>query len=228
MTKISIHQPMYLPYIGVFNKIKNVDIFVFLDDAMYSDGYYFNRNRIKTQNGALMLTVPLKKSSDKNLDKIKIENNILWQKKHMRSIILNYEKSDHFKDYRGFFEEVYNVDTRWEKLHDLNMKTMLYLMDQLNIDTPFYLASKLLKNHPPLGGTKRLVEICKELDAKIYLSGIGGKDYIEKKLFEKDCIELEFQNYVSKDYKQLYGDFIPNLSIVDLLFNHGEGTCDFI
>ena len=219
---------MYLPYPGVFNKMKNVDIFVFLDDVQYSEGYFYNRNKIKTQNGALMLTVPLKKSSDKNLKEIKIENNIFWQKKHMRSIIVSYEKADHFKNYREFFEEVYNVNTKWEKLHDLNVKTLLFFMEQLNIDIPFYFSSELLKNHSPVMGTERLVEICKELDAKIYLSGIGGKDYIEKKLFEESNIGLEFQKYVPKEYKQLFGDFIPNLSIVDLLFNVGEGACKFI
>lgn len=220
MTKIAIHQPMYLPYPGVFNKMKSVDKFVFLDDANYSDGYYYNRNRIKTPNGALMLTVPIKKSSSSKLNEVKIENNILWQKKHIKSLVVYYGKSDHFNDYRDFFEEIYN--TKWKKLHDLNVKTMAYLMKQLDIDTPFYFSSELLKNHPVTEGTQRLVEICKELDAEIYLSGISGRDYLDKTLFEKNNIKLEFQNYIPKRYKQLYGDFIPNLSVIDMLFNVGD------
>lgn len=228
MTKIAIHQPMYLPYPGVFNKIKNMDIFVFLDDAQYSDGYYYNRNRIKTPKGALMLTVPVKKSSGEKLNEIKIENNIFWQKKHMKSLVAYYEKSDHFNDYRDFFEEVYNTNTKWEKLHDLNMKIMVCLMEQLDIDTQFYFSSVLLKNYPPMKGTQRLVEICKELDAELYLSGISGRDYLDKRFFEENNIKLEFQNYIPKEYKQMYGDFIPNLSVIDLLFNLGDKARNFI
>ena len=219
---------MYLPYAGVFNKMKNMDIFVFLDDAQYSDGYYYNRNRIKTPRGALMLTVPINKLSGEKLNEIKIENNIFWQKKHMKSLVVSYEKSDHFNDYRKFFEEVYNANTKWEKLHDLNVKTMLYLMEQLDIDTPFYFSSELLKNHPPMKGTQRIVEICKELDAELYLSGISGRDYLDKTLFEESNIKLGFQKYIPREYKQLYGDFIPNLSIVDLLFNLGDKARNFI
>ena len=95
-------------------------------------------------------------------------------------------------------------------------------MKQLDIDTPFYFSSELLKNHPVMKGTQRLVEICKELDAEIYLSGISGRDYLGKTLFEKNNIKLEFQNYIPKKYKQLYGDFIPNLSVIDMLFNVGD------
>lgn len=213
---------MYLPYPGVFNKMKSVDKFVFFDDAQYSDGYYYNRNKIKTPNGALMLTVPIKKSSSPKLNEVKIENNIFWQKKHMKSLIVYYGKCDHFKDYKEFFEEIYNTNTKWEKLHDLNMKTTLYLMKQLDIDTPFYFSSELLKNHPVTKGTQRIVEICKEFDAEIYLSGISGRDYLDKTLFEKNNITLEFQNYIAKKYKQLYRDFIPNLSVIDMLFNVGD------
>lgn len=217
---------MYLPYSGIFNKMKSVDVFVFLDDAEYSSGYYYNRNRVKCPNGEIMLTVPVMKKKGIRLNEIKIAQNIHWQEKHLKSLISCYEKSDHFKDYKDFFEEIYN--TKWEKLHDLNMKMMMYLMEQLDVDITFYFSSELLKNHPTTQGTQRLIEICKEVDADVYLSGISGKDYLDKKLFEKNNIELEFQDYVPKKYKQLYGDFIPNLSAVDLLFNLGERARNFI
>jgi len=228
MTKIAIHQPMYLPYLGIFNKMKNVDVFVFLDDAKYSDGYYYNRNRIKTPRGDLMLTVPIRKLSGEKLNEIKIENNIFWQKKHMKSLIVYYEKSGHFTDYRDFFEKVHNTNMKWKKLHDLNMTILVYLMKQLDIDTPFYFSSDLLKNYPPLKGTQRLVEICRELDVEIYLSGVSGRNYLDEKLFEENNIMLEFQKYTPKEYKQLYGDFIPNLSAIDLLFNLGDEAYNFV
>jgi len=225
MIKVSIHQPMYLPYPGVFNKIKNVDIFVFLDDTHYSNQYYYNRNRIKTPIGYQMLTVPIKKSLGQKLNEIKIENNILWQKKHMKTLITNYNKAEHFKDYKDFFEEVYHV--KWDKLHDLNMNTITYLLEHLNITTPFYFSSEMIESKE-MKGTERLVKICKELNADVYLSGISGIDYLDLKLFEDTGIEVEFQNYEPKKYKQLYGEYIPNLSIVDMLFNLGSEAKSYL
>jgi len=225
-TRISIHQPMYLPYPGLFNKMKNVDIFVFGDDAQYSRRYYYNRNRIKTPNGALMLTVPLIKPFGKKLNEIKIDNNKNWQKKHLKSLYTWYKKADYFEDYIKFFEEVYN--TEWQTLHELNMKTLFYLMEQLDIKVKVYFTSDLLRDYTPTGKTQRIIDICKKLNANVYLSGIGGKNYLEPILFEKNKIKLEFQNYKPKEYKQLWGPFIPNLSVVDLLFNLGEKATDMI
>jgi hypothetical protein len=216
---------MYLPYPGVFNKIKNADLFVFLDDAQYSNQYYYNRNRIKTPHGELMLTVPIKKSFGQKLNEAKIENNIPWQKKHMKSLITNYNNSEFFIDYKDFFEEVYSV--KWEKLHDLNMKTITYLLEKLEISTPFYFSSKM-HIREELKGSERLVEICKQLKADLYISGISGKDYLESKLFQDADIKVEYQKFEPKEYKQLYKEFIPNLSIVDLLFNLGNEAKKYI
>lgn len=220
---LTIHQPMYLPYPGIFNKMENADIFVFLDDVQYSDGYYYNRNRIKTQRGTLMLTVPLLKSLGQKLNEIRIATNIKWQKKHLKSIYANYSKADYFNSYIDFFEEIYNM--QWEKLHNLNMKTMLYIMEALDTNTQFYLSPEPKCEST---GTQRIIDICKALDADTYLSGIGGTDYLDQKLFKKNNIRLEFQRYAPKEYKQLWGEFIPNLSIIDLLFNLGDRAKEFI
>ncbi|KCZ72285.1 WbqC-like protein [Candidatus Methanoperedens nitroreducens] len=219
MIRVSVHQPMYLPYPGIFNKIKNVDMFVFLDDAQYSNQYYYNRNRIKTHKGELMLTVPVKKSSGQKLNQIQIENRIPWQKKHMKALIANYNRAEHFKDYKDSLEEVYSI--KWERLHDLNMRTMTYLLEQLEISTPFYLSSEILRNNE-LKGTERLMEICKKLNADVYLSGISGREYLDLRIFEDAGIEVEYQDYKQKEYKQLHGDFVSNLSTIDILFNLGE------
>ncbi len=208
---------MYLPYPGIFNKIKNADIFVFLDDVQYSDGYYYNRNKIKTQKGTLMLTVPLLKSLGKKLNEIRIATDVKWQKKHLKSIYANCSKADYFSSYIDFFEGIYSI--RWEKLHNLNMKTMLYIMEVLDINTQFYFSSELTCESI---GTQRIIDICKALDADTYISGISGKDYLDSRLFKNNNIKLEYQGYVPKKYKQLWGEFIPNLSAIDMLFNLGD------
>ena len=223
MTKIAIHQPMYLPYPGVFNKMKSADIFVFLDDAQYSDGYYYNRNYIKTSKGALLLTVPIIKSFGQKLNEVKIATNIKWPQKHLKSLYANYSKADYFSSYIGFFEEIYS--THWKRLHDINMETMLYIKDVLDINIPFYFSSELKCEST---GARRIIDICKTLNADVYLSGISGKDYLDQKRFESNNIKLEYQEYVPKEYKQLWGDFIPNLSIIDLIFNPGDNTKEFV
>ena len=225
MTKISIHQPMYLPYPGIFNKIENVDMFVFLDDVQYSNQYYYNRNRIKTPSGEQMLTVPIKKTFGQKLNEVKIENNVMWQKKHMKTLIANYSRAEYFEEHKSFFEHIYSV--KWEKLHDLNMHIMRYLLEQLDITTPFYFSSEVVKDTTS-SGTERLVEICRELNADVYLSGIGGNDYLNLKQFDSVGIEVEFQNFEQKKYKQLFGNFIPNLSIIDLLFNLGGESKNYL
>ena len=223
MTKIAIHQPMYLPYPGIFNKMKNADIFVFLDDAQYSDGYYYNRNYIKTPKGSLLLTVPIIKSSGQKLNEVKIATNIKWQQKHLKSLYANYSKADYFSRYIGFFEEIYSM--HWKRLHDINMETMLYIKEVLDLNVPFYFSSELKCEST---GTRRIIDICKTLNADVYLSGIGGKDYLDQKLFESSNIKLEYQEYVPKEYKQLWGDFIPNLSTIDLIFNLGDNAKEFV
>ena len=172
-----------------------------------------------------MITVPIKRSFEQKLNEVQIENNILWQKKHMKSLIANYNRAEYFKDYRGFFEDVYS--TKWETLHDLNMHTMDYLMEELGITTPFHFSSDLLRGNE-LNSTERLVAICRELDADVYLSGAGGKDYLDLKIFDDIGIKVDFQNYEPREYEQLYGEFIPNLSTIDMLFNLADKAKHYI
>lgn len=226
MTTISIHQPMYLPYQGYFNKMKNVDIFVIGDDVHYSKNYYYNRNRIKTPDGVLMLTIPLINKHGKRLNEVLIDNNSNWQKKHLNPLKNYYKKAIYFKNYIDFFEDIYS--TRYETLQDLNMKTLFYLMEQLNINIPIHFTSELLKDYVSTGKTQRIIDICKKLDADVYLSGIGGKNYLDENLFKENDISLVYQNFVPREYKQLWGQFVPNLSIIDILFNEGENAQNWI
>lgn len=226
MTIVTIHQPMYLPYTGFFNKIKNADIFVIGDDAQYSKGYFYNRNKIKTPNGELMLTVPLKDSFEQKLSEVEIDNSKNWSKKHLQSLYSFYKKSGYFDDYIDFFEQIYNA--KWETLYNLNLKTLFYIIQQLDIDVPIYYTSSLMKDYVFVNKTQKIVDICKKLDADEYLSGISGHDYIEPKIFEDNNIKLKYQDYTQKEYKQLWGTFIPDLSVIDLLFNLGEEARDII
>lgn len=218
---------MYLPYIGFFNKLKNADIFVIGDDFNYSKGYFYNRNKIKTPDGELTITVPVEKGSSlRRINEVQISNTKDWRKNHLQNIKLYYKKAAHFDEHLDFFEKTYH--TEWKNLCDLNMKTLLYIMEQVDIDVSIYYTSSLLKDYVFTNKTQKIVDICKELDIDVYLSGISGKDYLNPQIFKDNKIKLEYQNFVQKEYKQLWGSFIPNLSIIDLLFNLGDEAREIV
>ena len=119
---LTAHQPVYLPWLGLFHKIALSDLFVWFDDVQYQTKDWNNRNKIKTANGPIWLTVPVlsKNHFDTKVGKIKINNNLPWAKKHLKSIKFAYSKSKYFNNYFDFFVETYNKD--WEFLSNLNFR----------------------------------------------------------------------------------------------------------
>lgn len=215
--KVAIHQPHYLPWPGYFNKIIKCDIFVFLDDVQYKKNEWQNRNRIKSAKGAIWLTIPVHYRFGQKINEVEIDNKIFWEKDHIKTIKINYQKSPFFKDFFPVIEEL--LSKRYNKLVDINIASVETILRYLGIERKIIRSSifKVEENK-----TDRLVSICKKLSADIYISGIGAKEYLEEKKFEKENIKVEFQNYSTPIYTQMYGEFIPNLSIIDMIFNIGK------
>lgn len=218
---ISVHQPQYLPWLGYFHKIYNSDAFVFLDNVQYKAREYQNRNRIRTADGWIWLTVPVLKAehSYPNISSVRIDNSRDWRKQHWKSLASNYGRAPFFKRYSNFFEDLYRRD--WDMLVDLNIYIVKETMRLLEIEKPIYLESQL---NIKTKNTSRIIDICKALSADAYLSGIGGKSYLEEELFRTNKIKLIYQDFTHPVYEQRYKPFIPFLSIIDLLFNHGEAS----
>ena len=218
MTTVTIHQPYYLPWLGLFEKILKSDIFVFLDNVTYSKNGYANRNRIKTPEGSQWLTIPIvqKGISRTPINKVKISNAVDWRRKHWNSIKFNYGGAPHFKKYGSFFEELYRL--QWVLLADLNKFLIKTICIFLGIHGTFVDASEL-----GVKGSKSelLVNICEALDADTYFSGRAGRDYLDCQRFEQRGIKVVFQDFQPAVYPQLFGEFIPNLSVIDYLFNVG-------
>lgn len=217
--RVAIHQPQYLPWLGYFDKIANAESFVFLDDVQFTKGDYQNRNRIKTRNGWIWLTVPVmtKGRCGQSLNEVQINNKARWQHKHWQSIKINYGRAKYFKEHIPFLDAVYFK--RWEKLVDLNIFIIKYMLSYLGIERKLYFASQLkVDGH----STDRLIRICKRLNADAYLSGTGAYNYIDAAKFAKENIKLVFQNFTHPAYNQLYPPFIPYMSIIDLIFNYGK------
>ncbi|MDO9575926.1 MAG: WbqC family protein [bacterium] len=213
----AIHQPQYLPYLGFFDKMKRSDVFVFLDDCQFKKNEWQNRNRIRTKDGWQWITVPVRYRFGEEIKEIEINNNTNWRNKHLQALQTNYGRAPCFKKHIDFFREAYGKN--WELLVDINLHFIGYLMEALGIKTETTLSSQLgIKTT----GTRRLINITKKIGADTYLSGPGGREYLETEEFKEAGIKLVFQEFRHPEYNQQFEGFIPNLSVVDFLFNCGD------
>jgi len=220
------HQPNYLPWLGFFEKIRNCDVFLIADNIQYEHQGFTNRNRIKNAQGAMWLTVPVEHMGRPMcMNEVRICNVPRgWAKRHWLSLKFNYCKAPFWEKYCGFFEQTYSQE--WALLIDLNMHLIRGIMEMLNIEKPFVMASSM----PPVSEKKSegLLAKCKAFKADTLLSGVGARSYIVLKRFEEEGIKVVFQDFQYAKYPQLYGEFIPNLSVVDYLFctggNHKEAN----
>ena len=217
MTIVCIRQPGYLPYIGFFKKIQSCDIFVYLDDVQYERSGWDNRNKIKTSDGSLFLTVPIFNKLNQTLNLVRIVNNENWQKKHLIAIENNYCKSSFFSSYWNDVSLI--ISKKHDKLIDLNLELIEYFKHQLDLDTKCVNSSSL---NILEAGSEKLLKICQKLNAKEYLSGELGKNYLDEKIFIQNDINVIYEKFVHPIYSQRFDEFIPNMSILDLLFNEGE------
>ena len=219
MTIVSIHQPTYLPWLGFFNKIISSEKFVFLDDVQYEKNGYQNRNKIRTHEGDIWLTVPVKTKSTTLLKNVEIDYSFDWIKKHTKSIELNYSKTRFFNNYWEELKKIYNKKHR--NLITLNIDIINFLINKLNIKTEIIFSSNLKIYEK---GSDRILKICKELNADTYISGIGGKAYLNVDDFIKNKINLNFQNFNHPIYHQIFEPFHSNMAVIDLLFNEGDNA----
>lgn len=221
---ISIHQPNYLPYLGFFDKIMRSNKFIIYDDAQFVKGDFHNRNRIRTSEGFQWLTVPIRAKLGQRINEVKIDNMHFWAKKHLKSIIANYEGAPFYNRYIKDFEDVYNKKT--ENLVELNMNLIQLLLRLLKITTPILMSTELgpFKSK----STEKLIELCKIAGGTAYLAGGLAKNYMDESLFQEAGIKVEHQNFAHPTYRQNFKGFIPNMSAIDLLFNCGEKSSKII
>lgn len=224
--RIGILQPGYLPWLGFFEQMYRSDIFVIYDDVQYNKHSWRNRNRIKTANGVQWLTVPVlvKFNGLPLINEVKIDNKLNWRKKHLFSIKQNYSKAPFYKKYIDIFRDAYSRD--WEYLIDINMYFIYELAKCLGINNKKIVRSSTLD---VVGNRiERLVSICKVFRADTFYEGAVGRNYLDEKYFAEHGIKLEYQDYKHPIYNQLYKDFVPYLSVIDLLFNHGEESLSIL
>lgn len=220
---VSVHQAQYLPWLGYFDKIARSDCFVFLDCVQYKEREFQNRNKIRRKGGWMWLSVPVLARGRQAINEVAIDNGANWQRQHAGSISTWYGGAAHFGGHFPFFQETYS--RQWERLQELNIHIIRYLLEAFDIGTPLVFESGLRTTGT---STLRIIEICKKLHADTYLSGVGGKAYLDERLFEENGIRLRYQEFVHPQYRQRYEPFMPYMSAIDLLFNYGEKSRDIL
>lgn len=222
---ISIHQPNFLPWIGYFYKIIKSDIFVILDDVQYTKNSFINRNKIKTPDGEQWLTIPVKHSGNFGslIKDTEIDSPERTFKKVQGTLTANYKKAKYFDNIFTLLETCFQDKTN---LSILNENLIKSICNYLKIGTKILKSSEILQTN--LHSTDKLLHICKELGGSSYLAGFGSRKYQESQKFEQAEIICDVYDFAHPTYPQLWRDFIPNLSVIDLLFNCGPSSYEII
>ena len=223
---LGIHQPQYLPWLAYFLKIDSSDVFIFLDSVDFQKNGLHNRNKIKIGMNAHFLTVPVKHKSGQKIIDVCINNDSNWNKKHWQTIQQNYSKAQSFREYEKDLQSIYLSE--WQGLCELNIKIIKTMMNWMGITTPLLRSSQMESSG---NGSDLILNLCKEVGATNYLSGVGGKNYLKTDDFNAEDVTIEFQSLVPPNiYPQLNSkdNFINGLSALDIIMNCGDEWKKFI
>lgn len=226
MKKILITQSNYIPWKGYFDGINTADVFVVYDEMQYTKRDWRNRNKIKTQNGAQWISIPVEVKGKyfQKINETKVSDPS-WGQKHWNSIRHNYSKAPFFKEYAEIFEELY-LNNQEEYLSKINIAFIEAINKILGIETEIIWSKDL-----DLRGDKseKLLNICLDLQGTDYYSGPAAKNYMDVELFEKNGVHVHWFDYSGyPEYNQMFGEFDHEVSILDLIFNEGPAAKNFM
>lgn len=216
--KLVVLQPSYLPWLGFFDQYDWSDTFVLYDDVQYDKNGWRNRNRILTANGPAWLTVPVRVTGQNFppiLD-VAIDNTKDWRRKHKLSLEQAYRKAPFFSMVQPALAAV--LDQEWENLLELDIAMLRALVGLLGMEWKVLRSSEL---GVPGQRTDRLIGLCRKLGATEYLTGDAARSYLDESAFRDLGVQVHWHGYVHPEYRQRTGDFVPYMSVVDLLFHHG-------
>lgn len=225
MKKVAIIQSNYIPWKGYFDIIHDVDQFVFYDDVQYTKNDWRNRNKIKSQNGLNWLTIPIGSHNEKLIYEVEVKDSS-WTKKHWETLKQSYSKAPYFNKYENFFTNFY-LGCKWTNLSELNQYLIKTISKEfLGIDTDFRDSREF---HPAGFKLNRLIDILLKVGADLYISGPTAKSYINEDRFKEVGIKLVYKDYSGyPEYSQQFPPFEHAVSILDVLFNCGPQTPDYI
>ena len=224
--KIAIIQSNYIPWKGYFDIINRVDEFILVDDVQYTRRDWRNRNKIKSPQGTIWLTIPVevKGKYEQPIKDTKIAD-LKWAKKHWTTIMSNYAKAPYFQEYKDQFEACY-LNLTETSLSQVNYRFIQLINTILGIKTIISWSSdyRIVE-----GKNERLIALCKQAQATEYISGPSAKGYIDEKLFQQEHIRLTWMDYSGyPEYHQLFPPFDHYVSVLDVIFNEGPNATNFM
>ena len=226
--RLAIMQPYFMPYIGYFQLINSVDKFVIYDNIQYTKKGWINRNRILANGKDQLITLPIKKDSD-YLNVVERELSESWDKD--KSKMLNVIKASYNK--APYFQETFELISKCLNNPEANLFRFIYdsivlINNHLEIKTPIIISSTIDADHT-LKSQDKVLSLCKEQNADIYINSIGGVELYDKETFKQNNIKLNFIKSNPIQYKQFNNEFVSWLSIIDvLMFNSKEQIKEYL
>lgn len=226
MTTVAIHQPNFIPPAGYFAKMLAADVFILLDSVDYTKNNWTNRNRIKGANGVQWLTVPVLTHGrlGQKITEVEINNKERWQHRHWYTISSCYRKAAYFARYAERIEELYRIS--FQRLGEWNERWLHWIYDELGASARLVRSSELtgIKGE----GSELIASLCAAVKADIYISGVGGRHYLDLDHMVSIGVEVRYQENHPRTYAQLFGKFEGNLSMLDLLLNEGPDAAEIV
>lgn len=221
MVVLTAQQPLYLPNTGFFRRMAQADRFVFADTVQFTSHDLINRSRIKTPGGARWLTVPIlsKGKGKQRICDVRIEPTSNWRRKHWKLLQVNYRYAPYFEFYADFFDDLYRKE--WKFLMELNLRIIEFLKTVLGISTPAEIGSQY---NLQWGDSEKIIGILNALNCDAYLAREEDRHFLDSKQFGKAGKQLRIDSFSPPVYRQQFAEFIPGLSVVDLLFNEGPAS----
>lgn len=223
---VSINQPAYLPWLGYFHRIAMSDLHIVLDHVQYEKNSFSNRNKIRTKDGWCWLTVAVLtkgKFGDLGLDRLEIDTSQNWAAKHWSTLQQSYARAAQFREHSAALADFYKAS--WTRLSELTRAMTAYQLDAFGIKTPLRYSSEM---DVPGAKDELVLNLCKSVGAKVYISGPLGRDYLRPELFESAGISVVYHDYHHPTYTQCHPGFEPGMAALDLLLNHGPASLEIL
>lgn len=223
--RIVISQPMFFPWVGIFEQIKLSDVFIHYDDVQFPQGRSFiSRVQIKTNNGVNWLTAPVNRTeSGRLINQTVLVSDNDWRAHHLQTLKHSYARAPFFDEMYELVKEIYSFPT--DNLSSFNCNCIEKIASYLNIKTTFFKSSDIgFKS----SSSEKLLDLCLHFGATDYITGLGAINYLDYSIFENSSIKVNYMNYEKRSYPQLHGEFTPFVSVLDGIANLGKNASSLI
>ena len=223
---IVISQPMFFPWIGLFEQIRLADIYVHYSDVQFSKGSFTNRVQVKSASGTKWMTVPLANFRfGQSIDQVQVNNGTDWRNKHKQLLEMCYKAAPYYSDMIGLVDDVYSCDCRY--IDEISRNSIEAVSCYFNLidNTAFHNITSFSVSG---SGSSRVLKLVKHLNGDCYITGHGAINYLDHESFEQEKIKVKYMNYEKKIYTQLFGEFTPYVSVLDLIANKGKEGKEWI